>query len=227
VSPLPVKPAFGPTLPALAGPLWRRAPRALRIVAAAATVVLVALVVVAAVRGGPGASGERHVVVERPIAYNLRHHPALRRVEPRAGESLRLEARRDGLFLQSFAVTSLELPPYRGAPSGPYAIAAEGLKDRLARRFDAFELVQEGRARINQVPGYQVVFTARSAEGRRLYGRWVMLVPLTDPPTPQRRGVTLELLGTPAAGIPNAEEIGDVGQLKLPLRSFRFGTEAP
>jgi hypothetical protein len=42
-----------------------------------------------------------------------------------------------------------------------------------------------------------------------------------------REGVTLELLGTPAAGIPNADLIGDQGQLKLPMRSFRFGTEAP
>jgi hypothetical protein len=41
----------------------------------------------------------------------------------------------------------------------------------------------------------------------------------------EREGVTLELLGTPAAGIPNAEAIGDEGQLKLPMRSFRFGTE--
>ena len=54
-----------------------------------------------------------------------------------------------------------------------------------------------------------------------------MLVPFSDPPAPERRGATLELLGTPAAGIPNAGAIGDAGALKLPLRSFRFGTEAP
>ena len=81
--------------------------------------------------------------------------------------------------------------------------------------------------RINEQPGYEVVFRARDEDRRRLYGRFVMLVPFTDPPTPQRRGATLELLGTPAAGIPNAEAIGDSGALKLPLRSFRFGTEAP
>jgi hypothetical protein len=108
-----------------------------------------------------------------------------------------------------------------------FPVLAEGLKERLARRFADFDLVEEGRMRINEQPGYEVVFSARSAEGRRLYGRYVMLVPFTDPPEPRRRGVTLELLGTPAAGIPNADSIGDAGGLKLPLRSFRFGTDAP
>jgi hypothetical protein len=226
VSSLPVRPELGPTLPELVAPWWRRAPRAARIAVVAALVLaLVALVAAVAARGGPAEVAE---VVRAPVAFNLRHAETLPRVTAQDGEALRLESRRDtGLFLQSFAATPLTLAPYTGVPGGTLPIVAERLKARLADRFTEFRLVEEGRARINEVPGYEVVFTARSAEGRRLYGRWVMLVPLTDPPSPQRRGVTLELLGTPAAGIPNAGAIGDAGGLKLPLRSFRFGTEAP
>jgi hypothetical protein len=225
VSSLPVKPEYGPTLPDLVAPRWGRVPRVVRVPA----VVLAALLVVAAAALALRArgAGDVSVVVERPVAFNLRHGEALPRVAPRGGELLRLEGRRGPLFLQSFAVERLVLAPYRGVPSGEFPVAAERVKARLARRFGEFALVEEGRTRVNEVPGYEVVFTARSPTGRRLYGRWVMLVPLTDPPTPQRRGVTLELLGTPAAGIPNAGLIGDAGQLKLPLRSFRFGTDAP
>ena len=223
---LPVRPEFGPSLPELVAPWWRRAPRTVRVAAVAVVAIVVVAFAVWLISGRGG--GEVAVVVEEPTAFNLRHAETLPRVDERSGERLRLEQRRaGGLFLQSFAVTPLALPRYSGSPSGVYPVVAEDLKDRLARRFADFELVEEGRMRINEVPGYEVVFRARDTDERRLYGRYVMLVPLTDPPTPQRAGVTLELLGTPAAGIPNAAAIGDAGALKLPLRSFRFGTEAP
>ena len=217
---LPVKPELGPTLPQLLGPWWRRASRPVRLALLAAVAVLVALPALAVL--GKATTGETHVVVPEPIAFNLRHSAALDRVEPDPGELLALEALRGDLFLQSFHVAPLRLDRYTGMPAGELPIVAEGLKERLARRFAEFRLVEEGRITINEVPGYEVVFVARSEEDRRLYGRWVMMVP-EEPGA--REGVILELLGTPAAGIPNAEAIGDEGQLKLPMRSFRFGTE--
>jgi hypothetical protein len=225
---LPVKPQFGPTLPALLAPRWRRASRPVRLAVAAVGAVVLLLALVTVVRGGPGAANETTVVVDTPPGFNLRHGEALARVDPRPAELLRLEGRRGELFLQSFAVTPLLLAPYRGLPGGTYPVAAERLKERLAARFPEFELVEEGRTRINEVPGYEVVFRAHDrVSQRRLYGRFVMLVPLTEPPTPQRRGFVLELLATPASGVPNAGLVGDQGQLKLPLRSFRFGTDPP
>jgi hypothetical protein len=215
---LPVKPELGPTLPQLLA----RAPRLVR-VAAAAAAVLVVVVLVAGLLGGAASTGETHVVVRDRPAFNLRYG-ALERVPADGGATLALEARRGDLFLQSFRVVPMTLRPYKGVPSGELPVVAEELKQRLARRFADFSLLEEGRARINEQPGYEVVFSAHSEEGRRLYGRWVMVVP--DTPG-AREGVTLELLGTPAAGIPNADQIGDEGQLKLPMRSFRFGTEAP
>jgi hypothetical protein len=220
VRPLPVRPGFGPTLPELLPPRLRR-PALLALALLGVLLVVLAL--------GRRDAGEQREVVREPIAFNLRHADTLPRVKAGPGELLRLEQRRgaSGLFLQSFAVTALTLPPYAGSPGGELPIVAEGLKHTLGERFRDVALVREGRMRINEQPGYEVVFTARSAAGRRLYGRWVMLVPGTDPPTPQRRGITLQLLGTPAAGIPNGDSTGDAGGLKLPLRSFRFGTEAP
>lgn len=220
VSSLPVKPELGPTLTQLLRPWWRRSSLPVR-VAAAVAAGLVVVVLALGVLGG-ATSDETTVVVREPLAFNLRHGPTLERIEPGRGELLALDQRRGALFLQSFRVASLRLEPYEGLPAGELPVVAEGLKERLARRYGEFRLVEEGRITINEVPGYEVVFSARSQDDRRLYGRWVMMVP--EEPG-ERDGVTLELLGTPAAGIPNAEAIGDEGQLKLPLRSFRFGTE--
>jgi hypothetical protein len=224
VRPLPVKPEFGPSLPELLAPRWRRLPRSGKVAVVAVAALLAVLAATAFARGD---DGEEHLVVEEPVAFNLRHAEALPRVEPRPGELLRLEGRRGDLFLQSLVVSPLRLPSYEGRAAGAYPIVAERLRARLAGRFDELELVSEGRTRINEVPGYDLIFTARTEEGRRLYGRWIMLVPDPDPRIVERDGVLLQLLGTPAAGVPNAESTGATGQLKLPLRSFRFGTEAP
>jgi hypothetical protein len=227
VSSLPVKPELGPTLPDLAGPRWHRLPRAARLALSLLVALLVVLLAARVLGGGAGA-GETPVVVREPVGFNLRFGPGLERVDPEQGELLRLvDRRRTERFLQSFTVMPLTLRPYRGLAGGELPVAAEALKTRLGSRFDDFRLVEEGRTRINEVPGYEVVFSARGDDGRRLYGRWVMMLPLTDPPTPQTRGVVLALLGTFAAGIPNVDSVGDQGQLKLALRSFRFGTEAP
>lgn len=230
MSSLPVKPELGPPLSDVAGPRWRRLPRVARL----ALIVLAALVVLALVwrvAGGGGAAGadETPVVVrEGGAPFNLRYGAGLERAEPPQSELLRLvDARGGEQFRQSFTVEPLSVPPYRGFVSGALPVAAERLKAGLEREFDGFRLIEEGRTRINEVPGYEVVFTARGEDGRTRYGRWVMMLPLTDPPTPQRRGVTLELLGTFSPETPNVGSIGDQGRLKLPLRTFRFGTEAP
>jgi hypothetical protein len=221
---LPVKPQFGPSLPELAGPAWRRLPR----VARAALVALAALVVLglASLLIGRGAA-EETVVVEDGVAFNLRHGEALSRVaSPPAGERLRLEQRRDGAVVASFAVLPLQLPPYRGVAAGAFPAYAERVIAELDRSLDDFELADEGRVRINENPGYAIGFRARQ-DGRRVWGRTILLVPGTDPPEPVRDGARLDLLARAGSGVSNPADVGAVGQLKLPLRSFRFGTEAP
>jgi hypothetical protein len=210
-----VKPAYGPTLPALLAPL----PRALRVTAWAG----VALAVVAAAwlvlaRGGD----EEHVVVRASRTFNLAYSERLERVV-RPGALLALERRRDGLFLDALTVRALTLPPYGGASSGILPLVADDHLRALRGRLPGLVLGNpaEGRTRINEAPGYEVTFRYR--EGRRtVYARDVLLVPDVEG---VREGVLLELRSTPAAGTPNTDATGDAGPLKLPLRSFRFGTE--
>jgi hypothetical protein len=134
--------------------------------------------------------------------------------------------RRGGDVVASFAVEPLRLPPYRGSVSGVYPVFAERVIAGLARRYQDFELADEGRVRINEAPGYAIGFRARDG-GRRVWGRTVLLVPETDPLVPVPEGVRIDLLASPGSGVANPDHVGTVGQLKLPLRSLRFGTDAP
>jgi hypothetical protein len=100
-------------------------------------------------------------------------------------------------------------------------IAAREL-DALRKRFPDLEPVEEGKTRINRVAGYALVF--RASRKPRLYGRLVLL---PEPLPGARDGVKLLLLATPDGGADKAQDVGAVGQLKTPYRSFRFGTEGP
>jgi hypothetical protein len=222
---LPVKPEFGPTFPELAGPRWRRSPAWLRVALVGLLVLVLVLAATVVLRRG---EPETSVVVRDPLAFNLRFGEALTRIAPPpAGERLRLEQRRDGETVGSLAVRPLRLPAYRGSVAGTFpAYAEQVIADLRDDGYTDFELADEGRVRINEVPGYGIGFRARR-DGRRVWGRTVLLIPLTDPPEPLRDGVRLDLVASPGSGVSNPADVGAVGQLKLPLRSFRFGTEAP
>lgn len=208
-----VKPEFGPTLPQLV----RRLPRTGRAAVVASVALLVVLAVVLTLRARPD---ETHVVVREFVTFNLAYGPQLRRV-PADGALLALRRERSGLFLDSYVVKALELPPYRGAVSGTLPRYSVAYVERLRERYGDFELVLEGRTRINNAIGYQLVLRGKLG-ARTLYVRHLLLVP--DEPEGQRRGVVVELESTPAAGTPNAVGIGNAGPLKQAMRSFRFGT---
>ena len=210
-----VEPQYGPSL----AQLVRTLPR----LAQAAVVALAALLVVGAVllaiRTRPA---ETNTVVRDPATetFNLTYGPQLQRVSrPRSLFALRRE--RDGLFLDSYVVRSLRLPPYRGAAGGMLPVYATHYLGALRRRYGAFELAGDGRTRINNAIGYGLVLRARR-DGRTLYVRHLLLVP--EAPEGARRGVVIELESTPAAGTPNAVGVGNAGPLKQAMRSFRFGT---
>jgi hypothetical protein len=209
-----VKPQYGPTL------VEMLAPRSLavRAGAAALAVLLVAAVVAIVVATRPD---ETFVLEHEPVTFNFVYGPELHRVA-RPGSVIALEHERAGLFLDSYVIRPLLLPPYRGAAGGMLPLYANGYIERLRRRYGGFEFVGEGRARINNGIGYEVTFRSRRG-GRTLYGRHVLLV--DELPDGQRRGVVIELESTPAAGTPNADEIGNHGALKMALRSFRFGAD--
>jgi len=209
-----VQPQYGPTLPDLIGTL----PRVWRCVAIALIALLIAAAIAIAIRSRPE---EQAVIVRGPATFNLAHGPQLERVsEP--GTLLALRRERGTLFLDSFVVRSLRLAPYRGAVGGTLPIFAHGYMQRLGERYESYDLALEGRTRINNAIGYQIVLRARRDE-RTLFVRHVLLFP--EAPEGAREGVVLELESTYGAGTPNALGAGNYGPIKQPLRSFRFGTE--
>lgn len=214
--------AHRPTLPDLAGPRLARLPVAVRLaLAAVAVALLLAIVALIALRPGEAVT---EYVQRSGLTFNFRYPDPLVRAAPQGDEIVRVQqVRSDRLFVQSFAVEPLELPAYQGAVTGLLPIVADGEVKTLVRRFREFELVQEGKTRLNEVPGYAIAFRARLGT-RRLFGRMVLL---PEPKPGARRGVRLLLLATPSAGVNRAEEVGVRGVIKRPFRTFRFGTEAP
>jgi hypothetical protein len=55
----------------------------------------------------------------------------------------------------------------------------------------------------------------------------VLVVPDVEDGPPPRAGVDLDLRTARSAVVPNVDSVGRNGALKLPLTSFRFGTERP
>ncbi len=209
-----IKAEYGPTLPQLLAPR----PLAVRIAAALLVVALLATAVVVALTSRPD---ETAVLVRQPVTFNLVYGPQWERID-RPGALVALRHEKDGLFLDSYTLRRLDLPPYRGAVGGTLPVYAAGYIRALPKRYPGFQFVGEGRARINNAIGYAVTF--RAVRGtRRLYERHYLLV--ADRPDGLRRGVVLEIESTTSAGTPNAAEIGNHGALKVPLRSFRFGED--
>lgn len=208
-----VKPQYGPSLPQLV----RTLPRAGQVAVVALVALLVVLAVALTLRSRPQ---ETHVIVRDGVTFNLAYGPQLRRESP-PGALFALRRERRGLFLDSYVVRLLTLPPYRGAVGGTLPVYSVAYMERLRKRYGDVDLVLEGRTRINNAIGYQLVLRGKLGQ-RTLYVRHLLLVP--DEPEGERRGVILELESTPAAGTPNAVGIGNAGPLKQAMRSFRFGT---
>lgn len=216
-----VRPEYGPSLVTLAGPRWRAlTPNARRaLVAAAVAVVLLGALLV--LRGG--GDDRTPVVVREPLAFNLLRPAGLQRVDPQPGEILRLVSDPGRKDQQTYVVRPLRLPPYRGDVSAGFLVATARMAERMAAADPHFVLRGEGRARVNDLPGYQLVYVTKR-DGVTAYGRRVLLV--ADEPG-ARDGADITLLADRSAAVPNVDAVGNNGLLKTPLRSFRFGTERP
>jgi hypothetical protein len=206
-----VAPSHRPTLKDELAGLPKR-PR----IAAIAVLALLALAAVVLLAGGTAAPDGTRVVVEEPIAFNLRYPDGMERIEDDALFHLRRPGK------DEFIVEPLELPTYRGDVGGILPVEASRELDRLKTRYPDLELVEEGKVRINRVAGYSLSF--RVSRSPRQYGRLVLL---PEPVPGTRRGVKLLLLASPAGGANKARDVGTSGAVKTPYRSFRFGTEGP
>ena len=210
-----LRPEFGPSLPQL---LRARLGVPERITTAIALVaVAIAAVVVIATRGG-----EVHYIHRSGPVFNLRYAPVLHRAPAKPGVLFELDGRRGSLFVQSLVIRPLRLPAYRGQVSGMLPVYAARRMEQVRRRYADLAVLDEGKARMGDAPGYQIGFRARLGK-RTLYGREVLVVP--DEPG-ARDGVAMTVVQTHAAGAHTLDDVGNVGAIKKPFRSFRFGTEA-
>jgi hypothetical protein len=211
-----VRPEFGPPLTAL---LRARAgvPAALTLALVAAVVMIGGLV---ALLVRPGSDGTQLVHEGEPV-FNVLYEPdALHRTAPRAGELLRLEGRRGN---QAVAVTvrPLRLPAFDGDVSHALLPAfASGHVERLRAQLDGFQLQDEGRARVNDAPGYEVTFKSGDA-GDVTYGSDVLLVPNEDE-TGGAVVISLRRHVTGRLGKP-AHEL--TANARKAYRSFRYGRD--
>jgi hypothetical protein len=212
-----VKPEYGPTLAELSRPWLSRAPRWL-IVGLILLVLLVAGGVIAYIVKRE--TRVHTVTVTEPAAFAFDYWSPLRRVKPVGDELARVEVRRDGIMLQSFAVSPLRLQRVPAAQTaGSLSVLAAGVERRLARRYDEFRLTSQNTTRVDNHPAYSFTFEADLND--RLIGGRATLVP--DPDSPTHTGVLIVAITTASADwVPGDTSIGFKGPIQGPMNSFRL-----
>lgn len=214
---IPLKPEYGPTLGRLLEPSWRRASRTARALVVAVCVGALALLI------GAGLTLENaHYSHSGPVAFHFSYR-GLYRTAPAPGEYVEVRSPVSGPPRNSFAVGPLRLPPYAGGLSGELPMYAWTYIAELRRRYsEGFELRGEGKTRVHTVPAYEIAYVAR-IDGRRVYGRDVLLLPER---AGVREGVSIVMLTAPHAdpGVTSPLLVGTTGVLERPLETFTFGS---
>lgn len=232
---------YGPSLPELVAPRLRALGRWQRVVLA---LVLIAFAAAAGAmlvrREAKVETYEQQAADARqrglaPIAFHFDYSSKLRLTQP-PGRYVQLGRRQGRTLANRFTVSELRLGRQKGLVSGFMPIVATRHERQAARRYEGFRLQFEGRARVNEVEGYQYAFTARlerpGLPARQLFGRVVMLPEPFDSSDPAAEyppgeapthGIIITMLATSLDNVPSATRVGDEGLLQRPYRSFRFG----
>lgn len=233
-------PDYGPSLPELLRPRlralgrWQRAALALALAVVIGGVVAVVVRKEASVETYVQSTGDARERGLAPIPFRFDYSSRLELSVP-PGDYVRVERSINGTLFGRFTISPLRLGRQRGLVSGFLPIVASEYERKTARRFSGFRLQFEGRARLNEVEGYQFAFTARLVRPKRpvrqLFGRVVMLPEPFDPADPEKpwppgkspsRGLLITMLSTTLDKVPSATRVGDEGILQRPFRSFRF-----
>jgi hypothetical protein len=164
-----VLPEYGPTLPALARRRFgfRERTTVALLVAVGALIVIGLLLVRPEVD-----SLTKYVHHEAPVFNLLYDNGALHRADPEGDELVRLEGRRARLSA-AIAVAPLSLPAATGdVAHGTLPAFASQHVNALRAELPDFELINEGRARVNGAPGYEVRFRTG-----RTFGNDLLILP--------------------------------------------------
>jgi len=170
------------------------------------------------------ARDREHLVVAGPPVFNLVYPPSeFHRAAARGGELMRLEG---GGRHVSAAITAraVHLPAYPGGDivGGYLPILAEGRIAELRNRYGPLQIFNEGKARINLFPGYQIGFGARRG-ALRIFGRDTYLFPSE---TDDRDGVLLSLRRF-VRRKPTAQDDVFFQAAKDAFNTFAFGESQP
>jgi hypothetical protein len=211
-----VLPEYGPTLPELAQRRfgWRERTTVALLVAVGALIVIGVLLVRPEVD-----SKTKYVHDDAPVFNLLYDNGALREVAPQGEEIVRLEGRR-GRLAAAIAVERLALPEATGdIAHGVLPAYASEHVEALRAELPDFELVTEGRARVNGAPGYEVRFRTG-----RTFGNDLLILPSEDEAgdallVKARRTIS----GRRKLG---ARERAFSRQVAKAYRSFKYGTAA-
>jgi hypothetical protein len=212
-----VRPEFGPSLPELVS---RRFSVSRRVVGIAGVIALILLAVVIKFVVD---DGREKLVVHGNPSFNVLYDPGqLHRAAPKSGELMRLEGHRGHVAVEITA-RDANLPPFKGdVLGGQLPLYTAQYANQLAKQLPGFILGDEGKARINQAPGYQIAYTSGTPLDRT-YWREVFVMPAADQPD-QTVVVRMRQTFSGRAGRP-ARAL--VQAAKKAYRSFRFGTNRP
>ena len=209
-----LRPEFGPTLPEL---ISRRFSVSRRVVAIVAVIALIVLGV--AVKVIVGAGNEKLVVHGKP-SVNVVYDPSqLHQATPRAGELMRLVGH-TGRVDAELTARHANLPPYSGdVIGGQLPLYTAQYAGRLMRELPGFQLGAEGKARMNQAPGYQITYSSGTPGNTTSWREvWVM-------PKPDQADQTIVLkMRQTVSGRPGPAGRDLLMATKKAFRSFRFGT---
>jgi hypothetical protein len=235
---------FGPTLPQLLGPRlralrpWQRGVLVLALLALVAAAAALAVRSASAVHTYKQSAKDASARGLAPIPFHFDYSSKMKKRPPGDGYVV-VERSVGGTLAGRFTVSELELDSRlaRGLVAGFMPIVATRHEEQAARNYTGFRLAFEGRARVNEVEGYQFAFSAKLVQpgktARQLFGRIVLLpepYDLNDPEKPYpagerpTRGLVITMLATTLDHIPSPTRVGDEGILQRPFRSFRFGS---
>jgi len=215
-----VLPQYGPTLPEIARRRFGLRERTTAVL----LLVLAALIALGLFVVRPQVDPLAKYVHHGDPTFNLLYRrSALHKVPPQESELVRLQGQR-GRLTTTIAVEPLKLPAATGdiAHGALPAFASRHIEE-LRAGDDTFQLVAEGRARVNGAPGYEVRFRT-GPPGKQTFGNDLLILPKEDDATgallvTSRRTIT----GKPTLG--KREAALNKASAKA-YRSFKYGATA-
>ena len=150
-----------------------------RAIAIGAVVALIVLVVAIKLATD---DGREQVTFRGKPSFNVLYDSGqLHKAAPHPGELMRLQGRR-GPVAVDLTARRANLPPYSGdVIGGELPLYTAQYAARLKAALPGFVLGDEGKARFNQAPGYQLAYTS-GTPASRTYSREVFVMPKADQP---------------------------------------------